>query len=71
MFDNQRTFNHFTGTRANLWIVTADLRPAHCFSDWIDNCIQEAKELRQLGFDALVFPGDIPDYVPLKDEAYV
>ena len=56
---------------ANLIIVTADIGVTHCFHRNTNSCIDEARNLRRLGFDALVFPEDIPAYIPLKDEAYV
>lgn len=83
MFNHRGTYNEYGYGwnsclgygNASLVIVTADYGVTPCFHRSTASCIEEAKHLRAVGFDALVFPvavfEDIPAYIPLKDEAYV
>ncbi|MBD2504850.1 hypothetical protein [Anabaena azotica] len=67
--NNSSNYNHFSGGSASLYVVFADSKCIFYRNYMVQTCIEKAQELRKLGFDALVFPGDIPDYIPVSDEA--
>ncbi|MBD2504700.1 metallophosphoesterase [Anabaena azotica] len=66
--NNSSNCNYFSGGSASLYVVFADSKCNLYRNYMVQTCIDKARELRKLGFDALVFPGDIPDYIPVSDE---
>lgn len=67
--NNESNCNHLSGSSASLYVVFADSKCIVYRDYLVQDCIEKAQELRKLGFDALVFPGYIPDYVPIPEKA--